>query len=607
MKNNEDEQDNYLQNEYQSALASHFFSVYHDIVHSATAKPNDVEVNSHERLSLKYSFVDVDKEQETLEQVQSQLIQRRDQLFRQVEELNHLMKKIHEKKMEIQIELEKIDQRQTSTYAECKYQYTKSHCIYSHSYHLVERVKSKKEVIKRNSTTPLSDAPDSPRPDTPRDGELSRRPSLPIFLASTELVNNMFRLHSFTFNSSKKTDNSYLTLKHIPPSGDNELNNTMGNNSNFAYSTVIKSKTRNGVKSKQTFDILSVKLLPSSKVISGSSDGFIRIWDISHNRSTPEYQIHAHKGWVRCLATDPDAQNIVTGGGDSSLHLYSLNHLPVDLNSSKDEDDLIANYIDVADDGLICKKVFYGHSGGITCVQLDESVLVSGSVDKEIKLWDVTTGTCVRTLSGHKSYVKALQLYFHGLASAGGEESEIKLWDMRQGKCIRTFFGHDGGVTVVKFDHHKIVSGGRSDGAVKVFDLRTGGLLDTIYVGSCSIDTPTNKTGASGNMPAHYRRNSIHNMNVAQSPRASTPRPRSTSHTEELLGLSQQSVTSLKFLNDQLIFAARGLQGPVLYDMKTRTPVRQFIGHTSLVNDLDFNANCLTTASRDLTVKIWNL
>ncbi|MFN6175164.1 MAG: WD40 repeat domain-containing protein, partial [Dolichospermum sp.] len=65
--------------------------------------------------------------------------------------------------------------------------------------------------------------------------------------------------------------------------------------------------------------------------------------------------------------------------------------------------------------------------------------LASGSGDKTVKLWDVQTGDCVRTLQGHSSWVMSVAWSPDGLTLASGSDDHtVKLWDVQTGDCERT-------------------------------------------------------------------------------------------------------------------------------------------------------------------------
>jgi F-box and WD-40 domain protein 1/11 len=63
----------------------------------------------------------------------------------------------------------------------------------------------------------------------------------------------------------------------------------------------------------------------------------------------------------------------------------------------------------------ICAQVLTGHTGSVLCLQYDERVIISGSSDSTVRVWDVTTGEQLNTLVHHCEAV--LHLRFQVRAS----------------------------------------------------------------------------------------------------------------------------------------------------------------------------------------------
>jgi tricorn protease-like protein len=112
----------------------------------------------------------------------------------------------------------------------------------------------------------------------------------------------------------------------------------------------------------------------------------------------------------------------------------------------------------------------------------DGSKIVSGSKDNTIKIWDLGTGQCLRTLTGHTDIVWSVALTPDGTKIvSGSDDKTIKVWDLKTGALLRTLTGHTGPVesVAVSPDGSKIASGS-GDETLKVWDLNTGALLGTL-------------------------------------------------------------------------------------------------------------------------------
>lgn len=84
-------------------------------------------------------------------------------------------------------------------------------------------------------------------------------------------------------------------------------------------------------------------------------------------------------------------------------------------------------------------------------------LLVSGSLDNTIKVWNVEEGTCARTMFGHIEGVWAVDMDKLRIVSASHDRT-IKVWDRNGGKCLHTLVGHRGAVTSIGLGDDKVSS-----------------------------------------------------------------------------------------------------------------------------------------------------
>lgn len=94
-------------------------------------------------------------------------------------------------------------------------------------------------------------------------------------------------------------------------------------------------------------------------------------------------------------------------------------------------------------------------------------MLFSCSLDNTIKIWDVRTGVCIRTLFGHMAGLWALSTDRLRLATAS-HDSTLKVWELATGKHLFSICEHRGPVTCVQIGDDKVVSGS-DDHAVNIY------------------------------------------------------------------------------------------------------------------------------------------
>jgi hypothetical protein len=69
----------------------------------------------------------------------------------------------------------------------------------------------------------------------------------------------------------------------------------------------------------------------------------------------------------------------------------------------------------------------------------DVTQVVSGSVDKTVKIWDAGSGAYLKTLKGHSGSVRSVAFSHDGTQVVSGSvDKTVKIWDAGSGACLKT-------------------------------------------------------------------------------------------------------------------------------------------------------------------------
>jgi len=278
-------------------------------------------------------------------------------------------------------------------------------------------------------------------------------------------------------------------------------------------------------------------IFDNRKVISGDYYGNIQLYDISSGRAF-QTKRHYHNGAIKCMVTDQNGDVLVTGGSDGCTRVMDLAtgaeirnltgtgtisclcfntdySLIINVNDSgcvqawdvrsgKREISIndpfgSSNYVYLRISGISSsvvesisvdstlsqwdlKKAMISDAisffkGFIECAQCDDGVLVAGSCDRLIKIYDRRTGD-VKLMQGHAGSIFGLG-FDRNLIVTGASDGTVKVWDFETRKNVSTLSGFGNSVQCVSFSESKLIAGDLN-GAIKVFDFDPKGILNTL-------------------------------------------------------------------------------------------------------------------------------
>ncbi|CAE6490210.1 unnamed protein product [Rhizoctonia solani] len=221
----------------------------------------------------------------------------------------------------------------------------------------------------------------------------------------------------------------------------------------------------------------------SNVLASGSVDTTVKVWNF---RTGECFTLRGHRDWV-------NAVHLWDGPGSEAKGDQELDIDPGKMLFSASDDGSIRLW----DLNLrTCVRQFTGHVGQVQSIRLvmldggcgdddkqarqqekDEKkqedkngpvpVLISGSLDNTIRIWDVESGKARKTLFGHIEGVWSVQSDKLRVVSASHDRT-IKVWNHGDGTCVATLVGHRGAVTCLALGDDKIVSGS-DDGDIRVW------------------------------------------------------------------------------------------------------------------------------------------
>ena len=253
----------------------------------------------------------------------------------------------------------------------------------------------------------------------------------------------------------------------------------------------------------------------------------------------------------------------------------------------------------------------------------DGSTLAAGFHDGTVELWDVSTGTLLKTLTGHSERVKSLHFSSDGrtLATASAWGNSVHLWDVSTGALYNTFGRDSNTIYSISFSPDDNLLAAACDDGVRLWDVSTGALFNA-FIGHTAAVYGFEADPEGGTFSPILMNHTTAVHQVRFSPDGSTLAAGGGSNTVRLwdvatgtlrhtLIVPTSTIERVRFSPDGSTLATGSWDGTVrLWDVATGTLLHTLSGDTYRVTDMRFSPDGSTLATRnehDKEVRLWDV
>ncbi len=135
-----------------------------------------------------------------------------------------------------------------------------------------------------------------------------------------------------------------------------------------------------------------------------------------------------------------------------------------------------------------------GHTDRVMCISLCNHIAVTGSRDSFICVWDLNENTLMHKLRAHSGTVWCVATAKHHInnilyAISGGADGKIKAWNAIEGSKLYTLKAHENSILSLDLytgDHYMMFTGG-DDATISIWDMENGVLLKNLQGNTSAV------------------------------------------------------------------------------------------------------------------------
>ncbi|KAK9520328.1 hypothetical protein VZT92_020222 [Zoarces viviparus] len=202
-------------------------------------------------------------------------------------------------------------------------------------------------------------------------------------------------------------------------------------------------------------EVNAVRFSPGSRLLAtGGMDRKVKLWEVVAGRCEPKGALTGSNAGITSIEFDSAGSYLLAASNDFASRIWTV-------------------------DDYRLRHTLTGHSGKVLSARflLDNARIVSGSYDRTLKLWDLRSKVCMKTVFAGSSCNDIVCT--EQCVMSGHFDKKVRFWDIRAESIVQELelFGR---VTSLDLNHDRteLLTCSRDD-LVKIIDLRTNAVRQT--------------------------------------------------------------------------------------------------------------------------------
>ncbi|XP_062329941.1 autophagy-related protein 16-1 isoform X1 [Osmerus eperlanus] len=202
-------------------------------------------------------------------------------------------------------------------------------------------------------------------------------------------------------------------------------------------------------------EVNAVRFSPGSRILAtGGMDRRVKLWEVVSGRCEPKGALTGSNAGITSIEFDSTGSYLLAASNDFASRIWTV-------------------------DDYRLRHTLTGHSGKVLSARflLDNARIVSGSYDRTLKLWDLRSKVCMKTVFAGSSCNDIVCT--EQCVMSGHFDKKVRFWDIRAESIVREL-ELLGKVTSLDLNHDRteLLACSRDD-LIKIIDLRTNAVRQT--------------------------------------------------------------------------------------------------------------------------------